>query len=51
MNKNFNGPPSLNFHSTTFELILAYLWGPTPSPFFYGFLYYIGFVDAYRKYT
>lgn len=36
-----HAPAFPNSHNVPFELIHTYLWGPPPSPSFYGYSYYI----------
>jgi histone deacetylase 1/2 len=44
-------PPSTTIYSKPFEVIHCDLWGPAPFSSYYGYNYYITFVDTYTKYT
>ncbi|CAJ2646763.1 unnamed protein product [Trifolium pratense] len=44
-------PLSKTNYTTPFEVIHCDLWGPAPFESYYGYNYYITFVDTYTKYT
>ncbi|PNX89556.1 retrovirus-related Pol polyprotein from transposon TNT 1-94, partial [Trifolium pratense] len=46
-----HAPLSTTIYTKPFEVIHCDLWGPAPFKSYYGYNYYITFVDTYTKYT
>jgi histone deacetylase 1/2 len=46
-----HAPLSSTVYSSPFEVVHYDLWGPAPFVSYYGYNYYITFVDTYTKYT
>jgi histone deacetylase 1/2 len=46
-----HAPLSNTVYSAPFEVVHCDLWGPAPFLSYYGYSYYITFVDTYTKYT
>jgi histone deacetylase 1/2 len=46
-----HAPLSTTVYTKPFEVIHCDLWGPAPVTSYYGYNYYITFVDTYTKYT